>query len=104
MRTFFSPAAVRELHAARHTSSETTLRKGEGNVLRGLEPPAPVLLQTVLDDVVEGRRDVLARLRQLGRLVPHDRGDRVAGRVSLEGPLPDSISYRIVPSEKMSER
>ena len=60
------------------------LRQRERHVLRRLEAVLAVLLQAVAHDVVERGRDVASRLRQLRRLLPHDRGDRVARRVALE--------------------
>ena len=60
------------------------LRKRKHDVPGGLEPVLPILLQAVLDDVVESRRDVPPRLRQLRRLLHQDRRDRVARRFSLE--------------------
>ena len=55
--------------------------------MRGVKPPIPVLLDAVPDDVVECRRDVPPRLRQLRRILLQDRRDRVARRVPLERPL-----------------
>ena len=60
------------------------LQEVERDVPRRLEPAIPVLLQAVLDDPVESRRNVPTRLRQLRRLVPEDRRHRLGARVPLE--------------------
>ena len=63
------------------------LQEVEGDVPGRLEPVIPVLLQAMLDDAVESRRNVPPRLRQLRRLVPHDCRHRLGIRLPLERPL-----------------
>jgi hypothetical protein len=52
-----------------------------------VESPVPILFQTVLDDVIQRRRDVAARLRQLGRFLHQDRRHRLGVGVPAESHL-----------------
>ena len=57
----------------------------ERDVSRGLKPLGRRLLEAVLDDPVQGGREVRAGARELGRVVLDDRRHRLGRRLALEG-------------------
>ncbi len=76
------------LNDARDRRRARRLRERERDVLGGLEPVPRILLQTMPHDVIQRGRNVSTRRRQLRRLVPDDRGERVARRVLPERSIP----------------
>jgi len=64
----------------------------ERNVAGGMKARLGILLQAVVHDAFQRRRNIAIGLAQLRRLFLQNRTHRIRGSIAVERPLADSIS------------